>query len=182
LLEALHIFKKSYGTDHFNTITLQTNVLWFYNRRMQYEKAINFINENSEAIMASDKFEKIISFNRRMGQTYTKTKQLDRAAQIYLQTLELAHNNKVTDRDLIEKLYVGYADSLIEQQNYSMAQEQLDKALKHSKDRVPEFIPYQLKVIKKMAELDFKKGGFDAAKNKYLKIVAHTESSRLYNL
>jgi serine/threonine protein kinase len=181
LLEALDVFKKAYGTDHYNTTTLQVNVMSFYNRRMQFDKAFDFYNENIETMVASGRIEKIVYFNIRMGLTYAKTNQLEKSKLLYLQTLELAENNKITQFNLREKLHIGYSNTLIEQQNYSLAQEQLNQALIYSKTRVPEKVYYQLNVQKFMAQLDFKQGHIEAAKDKYLKIIAHTESSRFFN-
>lgn len=182
LLESLAIFKQAYGTDHYNTTTLQVNVLSFYNRRLQFSKALDFYHANTETMVASGKFDKIISFNNYMGWTYAKTHQFEKSAQLYLDTLELAFTNNITQRNLIEKLYIGYANSLIEKQNYSLADEQLNSALKYSQSRVPEFLPYQLNVQRFMAELAFKQGHFNTAKEKYTAIVEHTEHSRLYNI
>ena len=181
LLEAFEIFKKAYGTEHFNTTTLQIGILTFYNSRMQFDKTIDFYNENIEAMMASDKFEKIIVFKRKTGWAYAKIKQFESSAQMYLQALEIAAINQITHQNLMEKLYIGYYQSLIAQQKYSLAQEQLEKALSYSKAREPVFIPYLLNVQNYMAELDFKQGHFEAAKDKYLTIISHTENSRLFN-
>ncbi|MFK8010616.1 MAG: tetratricopeptide repeat protein [Marinicellaceae bacterium] len=181
LLEAFDIFKKAYGTDHYNTVTLQPDILSFYNRRMQFDKGIEFYNENIEAMMASNRFDKIVVFKRKTGWAYAKSKQFDSAAQMYLEAIEIATANQISHQDLQEKLYIGYYQSLVAQQKYSLAREQLEKALKYSKARAPEIVAYQLNIQNHMADLDFEQGQFEAAKSTYLKIIAHTETGRLFD-
>jgi len=180
LLSSYHIFVKAYGPEHNNTLTLQSNIIAFYNRRMRYQDAIDFYYENIDALLASHKTNKIVNHMSTIGMIFAKNNEFKKSTKNHLDSLELAAKSPLTLQYLFEKLNTRFARSLIIQSEFKQANSYLSKALEYNQKNHPSDNVFGLYIVNLKAYLAYKEKKYNEAKNYYLQILKHKKTETLY--
>ena len=125
LIDAHLVFEKAYGPSHYNTITSLTNLMLFYDRRMHYQKAIKLYLSSVDYIDDISSYTKKINLMAWAGLFYAKNGDYTDSNKLFLRIIQMLKTKPATADYLFERVYSRYAKSLILQNRYDEAKQQL---------------------------------------------------------
>lgn len=171
----------SYGENHPNTIIVQRNLALFYDRRMQYQKAIDIFTRMAETFKKNNNTEQQAKYLSLAAQSYAHDKHYDEANKIHRKAIKLLAESNLTDKNLYAQLRTQYAKTLMTQNDYNSAKNELNEALVYLKDNFPIDNYYSLYTKNLLAKLNYSTQHYVVAENLYRQVIEHTIENNISN-
>jgi len=181
LLEVWDNWLQSYGKDHTNTIIVQFNLALFYNRQMQYSKAIDIFNGLIEHFKISNDFEKMAKYTSSMALSYRGDGQSDLAIKNHNHSLELIKDLKVNEKYLYARIHNRYAATLILQKKFDHAEHLIKLSLKQLTEKYPADNYALLYTLNLLADLYYQRGDLEQAKEIFYQVLKQDKPTQNNN-
>ncbi|MCF6319577.1 MAG: protein kinase, partial [Proteobacteria bacterium] len=179
MIGALDIFSKNYGKTHGNTITVVMNLVRFYDRRMRQQKAIDLYEEFSGSFDTNTPYDIKLSLMAWIELIYAKNHQYGKANKIQQEIFNLIAQKLPAQKYLHERIYTRYIQSLIIQEQFDLANQQVSVVLELAKNKwgIDHFL--YLNILYLQAEIYFKTQDIETSKALYQQILDAPSEQRL---
>ncbi len=179
MIDALEIFSKNYGKTHTNTITVVMNLVRFYNRRMRQQEAIDLYEEFAGTFDTNTPYDIKLSLMAWIELIYAKNHQYGKAHKIQQEIFNLIAKKLPAQKYLHEKIYTRYIQSLIIQEQFDLASQQVSIVLELAKNKwgIDHFLYLNILYLK--AEIYFKTQDIEISKALYQQILDAPSEQRM---
>ena len=176
-------WKLSYGKDHKNTITSQRNLARYYDRRMQFPKAINIYDGLIKQFESNGNHEQQANYTRLKALSFAHNDQNTQAISLLkhsLNLLDLVNDKK--EKYLHERILNQYAVALISLGDYPEAQKLLSQSLSELEASYqPENIN-RLFTLNLIADMYYQKEDFNKSIENFNEVIKYHKQSQVSNL
>jgi len=136
MIDAYKIFSKSYDASHYNTLTVATNLIRFYDKRMRQQEALDLYEELVDSFDENTHYDKKLALMTWVELIYAKNKQYEKAKIVQQEIFKLIAQKPPTQKHLHLRIYTLYIQSLILQEQFDLASQQVSIVLELSKNKL----------------------------------------------
>jgi serine/threonine protein kinase len=177
LLEALSIFTEVYGPNHNNTLNTHFNLAQNYDKRMQFDQAINTWNIIIDSYKNQNKAEKEAKFRSYLGLTLTKAKRYEDAIEQHQLSLLLSNDIVPKQKNFKAKLLSRYARALIASKSFDTAKISLTQAIELIEKDHGKMNYERLFVLNILADVYYQQKNNDKALENYQEVLTNNDKN-----
>lgn len=171
LKEALLSWQKSYGQEHLKTIIAQRSLMYFYNRRMQYQQAISIGTQLVEHFRSQNNTKKLVKYMSLLAFSYAHDHQFIKANNYHQQALNLLKEKKSKSIYTYARAHNRFAESLMQQNDFDGAKILILKSLKRLEKNTKKNDANVMETLNLLSDLYYQQGDLNSSLELYDRVI-----------